>query len=130
MTSMGVVPRGKRGLLLGVELDNELFAHGHVDLRPRWKLANRDLEAAFAGLEPGGLLAVERIDVVAHDDHRTRFVAQRDDVVFADGVARDRDATSVHCDVAMSHELAGLSTARTPAGPEDHVVEAELEQLQ
>ena len=83
-----------------------------------------------AGLEPRRHLAVERVEVVADDDHGPRLVAERDDVALADPVARDGDPPAVDVDVAVAHELAGLGAAGAPAGAEDDVVEAQLEHAQ
>src|SRR6476469_5901005 len=130
MTSMRVLPRGKGGRLLGVELDDELLAHRYVDLRPCRELAHSDLEAAFGGLEPRRGLSVERVEVVADDDHRARLVAQRDGVALANRVARDGDALAVDRDMAMAHELPSLGAARPPSGAEHDVVEPQLEQLE
>ena len=77
-----------------------------------------------------GIGAVERVEVVADDDHRPGLVAQGDDVALADRVAGDRDALAVDGDVAVADELAGLGPARAPAGAVGDVVEAELEHLQ
>src|SRR3954453_8170568 len=95
-----------RGWLLGVELDDELLAHGYVDLGAGGQLAHRDLESAFGGWEPRRCLTVECVDVVANHDHRAGLVAQGDDVALAEGVARDRDALAVHGDMTVTDELA------------------------
>ena len=52
------------------------------------QVAHGDLEAALAGLEPPGDLAVEGVEVVADDDHVAGLVVQLDDVALAHGVAR------------------------------------------
>jgi hypothetical protein len=67
---------GVRGRLLGVELDDELLAHGHVDLLAGGQVAHRDLEAVVADLQPGRLQPVEGVEVVADHDHLARLVAQ------------------------------------------------------
>ena len=55
--------------LLGVELDDELFADGHVDVGALGQVADRDPAATLAGLEPADDRAVEHVDVVPDDDH-------------------------------------------------------------
>src|SRR5207245_2733159 len=45
-------------------------------------------------------------------------------------VAGDRHPPSVHVDVPVADELTGLGPARAPTGPEDRVVEAQLEHPQ
>src|SRR5439155_2617246 len=86
--------------------------------------------AAVAGLEPRGREAVERVDVLADGDEPAGLVGQRDDVALAHLIAGDGDAPAIHLDVAVAHELAGLSAAGAPAGPEGDVVEPGLEQAQ
>jgi hypothetical protein len=51
-------------------------------------------------------------------------------VALAHPVAGDGDPLAVDQHVAVAHELAGLGPAGAPAGPEDHVVEAQLEVAQ
>src|SRR3954453_9826708 len=121
--------RGWRGLL-GVQLDDELLSHRHIDLGAERQVPNGDLEAALAGLEPSRGLAVERVEVVGPDDHRLRLVPEGHDVAAGSRVARDRDALAVHRDVAVAHELAGLGAGRAPPGAEHDVVEPQLEHLE
>src|ERR1044071_9924053 len=113
--------------LLRVELDDELFAHGDVDVLAQREVPDGDLEALGACLQPRGHLPVERVHVVADDDHRPRLLLEGDDVALAHAVARDVDAPAIHRDVAVAHELAGLVAARAPPGTEGDVVEALLE---
>src|SRR4051794_17340769 len=54
--------------LLGVELDDELLAHGHVDVLAERQVAHRDRLLLVAGLEPRRDEAVDRVDVVADHD--------------------------------------------------------------
>ena len=63
--SMGGASDRLLGELLGVELDDELLAHGHVDLLAQRQVAHGRLELAGADLEPLRHGAVERVDVVA-----------------------------------------------------------------
>src|SRR5689334_9849961 len=118
MTSISVTTSWGGGGLLGVQLDDELFAHRNIDLGAHGKISHGDLQATFAGLEPGRRRAVERVEVVADDDHRLRLVAQRHDVALAHGVARDRHPLAVDRDVSVPDELARLRAARSPAGAE------------
>src|SRR5438067_2503116 len=118
---------GVWGVLLGVELDDELFAHGHVDVLAHREVAHGD-RGAFAGaLQPGRYRPAHRLDVVAHHDHGLGLVPQLDDIALADVVARDGDPAAVHAHVAVPDQLAGLGPAGAPAGAERDVVEAELE---
>src|SRR6478752_668986 len=61
--------------LLAVELDDELLAHGDVDLLPQRQLAHGHLVATVTGLEPPRRGPVEHIDVVADDDQLASFRA-------------------------------------------------------
>src|SRR3954452_7722193 len=81
-------PGGGRGLL-GVELDDELLAHRHVDVLAQRQLAHRDGEPAVALREPRRRRAVEHVGVPLDDDHLTRLLLQREDVALADPVAGD-----------------------------------------
>src|SRR5947209_13111343 len=116
-----------RSSLLGVKLDDERFAHRHVDVLAKRCVDDSDLEAFGSNLEPWRNLPVQGIEVVPDDDHRARLVLERYHVCFTHAVARDRDALSVHQYVSVTYELACLSPARTPAGAEHHVLCAQLE---
>src|SRR5918998_5308232 len=109
MTSMG-------GLLLRVELDDELLAHGHVDLLAQRELAHRHGGTAVGRLEPGGDLAVDGVEVVADHDHGLGLVAKRDDLAAAQGVRGDGHPLAVDRDVAVADELAGPGPGPPPAG--------------
>src|SRR5688500_456588 len=110
MTSMDALPCRWEGLLR-IQLDDELLAHGHVDVIAPGDVAHGDGEAALAGLEPPGDLPVEGVEVVPDDDHRPRLVAQGDDFTAPGLVARDRHPLAVHRDVPVADELAGLGAA-------------------
>ena len=77
-----------------------------------------------------GAAAVEGVDVVPDDDHLLRLGRQRDDVVLAHDVRRDRHTLAVDQHVAVAHELTRLAAARRERGAEHDVVEAQLEQAQ
>ena len=55
------------------------------------------------------------------------LVLERDDVALAGTVAGDGHPLAVDEHVAVADQLAGLGPAGAPAGPEDDVVEAQLE---
>src|SRR3954468_15912873 len=113
------------GGLLGVELDDELFAHRDVDLIPEREIAHRGL--AVGDVEPHRDLPVDRVEVVAQHDHLARLRRHLDDVVLADHERRDRDPLAVHEHVAVADPLAGLVAARRVPGPEHDVVQPLLE---
>src|SRR3712207_7160137 len=54
-----------------------LFRSGHVDGLALRQVTHRGLEAGIAGLQPRRGGPVERVEVVAHDDHRPRLVPER-----------------------------------------------------
>src|SRR5688572_12388296 len=116
--------------LLGVQLDDELLSHGHIDLLAEGELAHGDRLAAVAGVEPGREAHVERVEVVLDDDHRLALGPEGDDVALLDPEARDVDPATVDVDQPVVHELASLRPGAGPAGPEDDVVEALLEEAE
>src|SRR5262245_61797784 len=130
MTSMRGVPSRLGGGLLRVELDDELLADGHVDVRPLRQVPDRDLAAAVAGFQPADDRSVEDVEVVADDDHLHGLLAERDDLAGTDAVAGDVDPLAVDLDEAVVHELARLGPGGGPAGAVHDVVEAQLEQPQ
>ena len=77
--------------------------------------------------EPRRGPSVDGVEVVADDDELARLVTELDAVVLADAIARDGHALAVHTYVAVADQLARLVPARSPARPEDDVVEAGLE---
>src|SRR3954470_10683956 len=115
-------------VLLGVELDDELFAHRDVDLIPEREIAHGG--PAVGDVEPHRHGAVDRVEVVPQHDHLLRLRRHLDDVVLADHVRRDRDALAVDAHVAVADPLARLVAARRVAGAEHHVVETLLEHAQ
>src|SRR6266508_4404336 len=130
MTSMVMGPRKRVVELLGVQLDDELFAHGHIDVLAPGRVEDSDLQPAISRFEPRRGLAVEGVEVVADHDHRAGLVAQLDDVAAANLVARDRHTPAVDRHVPVADQLAGLAATGTPPGAEGDVVEALLEHAQ
>src|SRR6476659_6659162 len=116
---------GLPGGLLGVELDDELFAHRYVDLVPEREIAHGGL--AIGDVEPHRDLPVDRVEVVPQHDHVARLRCHLDDVVLADHERRDRDPLAVHEHVAVADPLARLVATRRVAGPEHDVVQSLLE---
>src|ERR1700728_2078504 len=116
--------------LLRVQLDDELFLDGLVDVLPQGRVQHLDREPGIAALQPGRPLPVECVHVAADDEHLARRFLQCDGLTLADPVARYRDALPVDQHVAVAHELAGLAAAGSPAGPGDPVGEAHLEHPQ
>src|SRR4051812_37177818 len=127
--SMAASLAGEEGLLR-VELDDELLAHGNVDLLAQRQIAHRRLELARVHIEPLRSDAIERVDVVADHDHLLRLRRQRNDVVLSQQVRGNRHPLAVDVHVAVPHELARLVAARRERGAEHHVVEAQFEQAE
>src|SRR3954471_177095 len=98
------------GKLLRVELDDELFAHRHVDLLAQRQIAHGRAELARRHLEPLGRDAIERVDVVTDHDHPPGLVAHADDVALAQDVRGDRDALAVDGDVAVAGQIGPLGS--------------------
>ena len=129
----GVLPslrkRGERGLL-GVELDDELLAHGHVDVLAQRQVADGDLDAAVARLEPrraSGGRACRGCG--GRRSSRGPCRASVDDVALADLVARDGDPPAVDRRRGRGARTGGpAARLARPAGAEDDVVEAQLEE--
>src|SRR6188508_458693 len=115
--------------LLRVELDDERFLDGRVDLVALGPLENGSGETVMVRLEPGGDrggqvrgLADERLDRAP--------LLQGDDVAGAHAVARDVDPASVHLEMPVTDELSRLRARAREAEPVDDVVEARLEHAQ
>src|SRR4051812_42149264 len=66
--------------LLGVELDDQLFADRHVDVLAHRQVADGHLEALGAGVQPRRHLAIEGVHVVTDDDQVPRLGLEGDDV--------------------------------------------------
>src|SRR6478736_8137305 len=115
------------GLLLRVELDDELLLHGQVDLRPDGELVNQDPHPRRDRLEPGRNDALA-VGLASHDErgHLQRLLTNVDHVVGRDLVRRDVDLVAVDLEVTVHDELARVATGPGEAGAVDHVVEAEI----
>src|SRR5579884_3423062 len=126
----GWADRRSGAWLLRVELDDELLAHGDVDVLAQRQVADGDAEAVLPLLQPRGDLAVEGVHVVADHDHLAALGAEDHHVATAQPVAGDGHPLAVHQHVPVADELAGLGPAGAPAGTEGGVVEAQLEHAQ
>src|SRR5688572_2452189 len=116
---------------LRVVLDDELLGEDRVDLGPRRHLVDEDLQAARDDLHPGRDRAVaEGLARQLEREGLDGLLADRDDVVLLDPVARDVDAHAVDQEVAVAHELARLATGAGQARAVDDVVETGLEDRQ
>jgi hypothetical protein len=83
---------------LGVELDDELLAHRHVDVLAHRQLAHGDLELPFSPtLEPA--TARSRVSLLCWITIISGLRRQRHDVTLADAVAGDVHPATVHLDV-------------------------------
>src|SRR6476659_6426019 len=126
-------PSGTRRLasVLRVELDDQLLGELRVDLRAHRELVDEDLQRAVDDLHPGrdGTLA-ERLASQLEREALDGLLANRDDVVLLDAVARDVDAHAVDLEVTVRHEMAGVATRAGQARAVDHVVQTGLEDLE
>src|SRR6266550_6972576 len=118
---------GRLGGLLGVELDDQLLAHRHVDLLAERQVPHRGLEIGAGHVEPRWDSPVEGVEVVAQHDHLARLRLDLDDVALVELLGRDRDSFPVHGDVAVADELAGLVATGGEVGAEHDVVDPQLE---
>ena len=115
--------------LLGIELDDELFVHGRVDVGALRLLQNLAGETVVVGLQPR---CDGRHEVGGVADHLRGRRSRRDgdDVVRAHLIARDVHASAVHLEVAVAYELAGLRARCGKAQAVDDVVQPRLEEAQ
>src|SRR4029450_588515 len=113
----------RRGLL-AVELDDELLAHGHVDVLAQRVLTHLHREPFVLGVEPRRWRAGQHVAVPLDLDHLAGLAPQADHVALADAVAGDVDPPAVDLDVAVIDELPGLGPGRSPDGPRGDAVEA------
>src|SRR3954451_9942125 len=121
--------RGYRSLR--VELDDQLLGDRGVDLRPLRQGVDEDAQRVRHDLQPSGDRTVPEVLLGHHEgQHVPGLVPDVDDVVLRDPVARDVDLLAVDQEVAVPHELAGLTPGLRQAGAVDHGVETRLEQAQ
>src|SRR6185437_15507753 len=102
-----------------------------VDLRPDGQRVHQHPHLVRHHLEPRGHGALAGLG--PRDDERRHLEElgrDLNDVVLADPVGRDVDLLAVHREVAVRHQLAGHVTALGEAGPEHHVDQAALKQLE
>src|SRR5580693_5382560 len=139
MISIVVTPVALRGwsgaacgrrVLLRVQLDDQLFLDGLVDVLAQWWVQDGHAEAAVAGLQPGRGLTLQGVHVAADREILAGTALEGDGVALADPVARNVHPLAVDQHVPVADELARLAAAGSPSGPEDHVVEAQLEVAQ
>src|SRR5438309_539029 len=71
---------GPRPELLGVELDDELLADGHVNLLTKGQLADGHGEATIGGLEPRRGRPTQHVGVPLDDGQLVGLLLERDDV--------------------------------------------------
>src|SRR4051794_4979654 len=118
---------GGTDLLLGVQLDDELFLHRRRDLTTLGLAQHLGGERVMVGLEPGRHLSRE-LGGIADDRVGAGLRLHRDDVAVTDLVAGDVDPPAVDRPVAVADELAGLAPRGGEAEADEHVVDAALEQ--
>src|SRR5688500_15769379 len=120
-----------RPLLLRVQLDDQLFLHGQVDLLARRDRS--DLRRHPFGVELEPLRHATSLDLFERVQDRRRLPAgltHGDDVPRLDREGRDVDLAAVHREVPVPYQLARLGARRRQSEAVGDVVEPALEQLQ
>src|SRR5262245_9624765 len=115
--------------LLRVELDDERFLDGRVDLRALWELQDLARQRLVVGLEPGRHGGGE-VGCVANDLLRGAALCDRDHVVGANLVTGDVHSAAVDLEMAVAHELPRLGARGCEPEAVDDVVEPPLEHAQ
>src|SRR3954447_25957110 len=116
------------GLVLRVELDDQLLREDRVDLRTGRELVDEDREAALDDLHPRRDRAVaERLAGQLERERLHRLLAHGDDVELLEAVRRHVDALAVDLEVAVGDELTGRPTRTGETRAVDDVVEPRLE---
>jgi hypothetical protein len=108
-------------LLLGVELDNELFVDVLGDIGALGVIHEFTAEGGSVPFEPRIVVGTGS-EVVGDDFERFGTLTNRNDIANTELVGGDVDNVSVDSYVAVGHKLAGLSTAAGNAETIDHVV--------
>src|SRR6267142_797163 len=117
--------------LLRVELDDQLLLDGHGDVVARGLRLHRALDRALVQLEPGRhAAALDRLERLVDADDLGALVLDRDLVADFDLEGGDVHLPGVDAEVAVPHQLARLRAGVGEAEPEDHAVEALLEELE
>src|SRR6185436_16333827 len=116
---------------LAIQLDNQLFLHGQVDLLTRRQLRDTAREGAAVERQPlRNAAALHFFHRVGNRRILAAALANADDVAGTHLVGRNVDLLAVDGEVAVAHELARLRPRRREAEPVDDVVEPPLELLQ
>src|SRR5512132_558319 len=116
-------------LLLRVELDDERFLDGRVDLRALRELQDLARQRLVVGLEPGRDRGGE-VGCVADDLLRGAALCDCDHVVGANQVTGDVDSAAVDLEMAVAHELPRLGARGCEPEAVDDDVEPPLEHTQ
>ena len=125
------LPRRRFALrLLAVQLDDQRFPDGNVDLFTDRAVTDGGFPAIAAHVDPcrsgpvnDVLVPLERGAVLALWSHRNH-------IALTEAVARNVDAAAIHIDVAMIRELASLRAGLCPTNAVHQVVEAQFKELQ
>src|SRR5512140_426532 len=115
--------------LLGVQLDDQLFADGDRDVLALRQRDDLPLELCGVELEPrGDPAALRGLDRGGDERVRAALVLDGHDRALRHDHARDVDLAAVHAHVPVPDELAGLRARAREAEPVHDVVETALEQ--
>ena len=115
-----------------IQLDDELFLHGQVDLLARRQLTKSGpTSAASVEQQPlGNPAALHFFHRVLDRRVLARSPPHGDHVALAHRERRDVHLLAVHGEVPVAHELARLRPRGREPEPVDHVVEPALEHLE
>src|SRR5262245_49254983 len=117
--------------LFRIQLDDQLFLHGQVDLLARRERGDAPAHRAGVEREPvGDTAALDLFHRVLDGRVLRARGAHADDVTGLHRVRRDVDLLAVHREVPVAHQLPRLRPRGREAQAVDHVVHAPLEQLQ
>src|SRR5947209_2503381 len=116
--------------LLAVQLDDELFGHGDLDVLAQRQTADDAPLLVDIDLEPLGELAAARVGVVVHAGAELGRRPQLDDVAQLGEERGHAGLAAVDLEVAVGHHLPGLAARGGEAEAVHDVVQPQLEQPQ
>src|SRR5215813_4400196 len=113
------INRGIGPPLLRVQLDDELFLHGDLDVVAERQAAHNRPLVSRRQLHPLGHLAAAGRQVLGHPLLEARVRPELDLVPDLDEERGQRHLAAVHLDVAVADDLPGLGPGGAEAEPED-----------
>src|SRR5438067_1151946 len=116
--------------LLAVQLDDELFGHGDLDVLAQRQTADDAPLLVDIDLEPLGDLATAGVGVVVHPGAQLGRRSQLDDVAHLGEERGHAGLAAVDLEVAVGHHLPGLAARGGEAEAVHDVVQPQLQQPQ